>query len=553
MMAVSGPRAETGAASRVHGEASLVVPWGREVVRRTGGQIPFLQYEPRLHRLPQLLTQSFRWAHRDHLVQGDRRISYGRFLSAVDVVAAALRERGVSPGDRVMLLAANSPEWVVAYWAVLRAGAVVAPGNGWWSEDEVGHAIQLVEPALAVGDDRRLAKVSNARETMTMDNVRSMVDRGPPTAAEWRPPAIDNTDEDEDDPAVIVFTSGTTGLPKGATLSHRAVIANLHNLLVASGRLPQDLPTDGGGAVNLVTGPLFHIGGLQVLSLGMATGGTMVFLEGRFEPRHVLDIIEKERVDVWGAVPTMALRVLDDPSLPLRRLESVRSVSLGGAPVPPDLIGRLRAAFPNADRGISTIYGLTETGGTVAAASGAVMAQHPGTSGRPLPVVELRIAEPNADGIGEILVRTPGQMSGYWKEPENPIVDEDGFVHTGDLGRLVDGFLFVTGRSKDIIIRGGENIAAPHVEAVLTKFPTVVDAAVIGLPDSDLGEKIAAVVVIRPDRPVDLEALATFARAHLAHFEIPTSWWISQDPLPTNAAGKVDKRRIAAMWPSDLT
>jgi long-chain acyl-CoA synthetase len=245
----------------------------------------------------------------------------------------------------------------------------------------------------------------------------------------------------------------------------------------------------------------------------------------------------------------MALRALDDPSLPGRDLTSVRSISLGGAPVPPELVGRLRAAFPNADRGISTIYGMTETGGTVAAASGATMARHPGTSGRPLAVVELRIDRPDDRGVGEILVRTPGQMLGYWGDASSEVIDGEGFVHTGDLGRMEDELLHLTGRSKDIVIRGGENIAAPHVEAVLLEHPGVSSVAVVGLPHAELGEEVGAAVVARRGSALDAESLATFLSGRLAHFEIPTRWWLWTDQLPANDAGKVDKRRLRESWP----
>jgi long-chain acyl-CoA synthetase len=528
-------------------EPSTTSAWGTGTARATGGAIPFVQYEPRRHRLPELLVEATRWDGRDHLVQGERRLTYRRFLEAVDSVAGDLRRRGVRPGDRVLLLAANSPEWVVSFWAALRSGAVLAPGNGWWSEGEVDHAVRLVEPALVIGDPRRLAKVPPATPTMEIAEVQSLVDSAP------RGAAIDDGEDagEEHDPALIVFTSGTTGLPKGATLAHRSVIANLHNLLAVSGRLPHQLRDDQPGVTSLLSGPLFHIGGIQAMCLALVTGGTLVFLEGRFDPHQVLDLIERERVDVWGAVPTMAMRVLDDPSLPGRDLTSVRSISLGGAPVPPELVGRLRAAYPNADRGISTVYGMTETGGTVAAASGAVMARHPGTSGRPLAVVELRIDQPDDRGVGEILVRTPGQMLGYWGDAETGVIDAEGFVHTGDLGRLDEGLLHLTGRSKDIVIRGGENIAAPHVEAMLLEHPGVSSVAVVGLHHAELGEEVGAAVVARRGSTLDAESLAAFLSGRLAHFEIPTRWWLWTDQLPANDAGKVDKRRLRETWPPD--
>jgi long-chain acyl-CoA synthetase len=199
---------------------------------------------------------------------------------------------------------------------------------------------------------------------------------------------------------------------------------------------------------------------------------------------------------------------------------------------------------------MSTIYGMTETGGTVAAASGVTMAEHPTTAGAPLPVVDLRIDAPNADGDGEIVVRTPGQMIGYWGgAAETDLVDTEGWVHTGDQGRILDGLLYVTGRIKDLIIRGGENIAPAHVEAVLLRHPSVRNVAVLGLPDADLGERVAAVVQLEPGAEVTSAELAEFARAELASYEVPASWWLRTDELPMQDSGKTDKLTLRATWP----
>jgi long-chain acyl-CoA synthetase len=241
----------------------------------------------------------------------------------------------------------------------------------------------------------------------------------------------------------------------------------------------------------------------------------------------------------------MAIRVLEDPSRPGRDLTSVRSISLGGSPVTPALTDRLLAAFSSVRRGVSTIYGMTEAGGTVAAASGALMAEHPGTSGQALPVVELRIGKPDQDGNGEVIVRTPAQMLGYFgEEPE--LIDADGWLHTGDLGRFQDGLLYLTGRVKEIIIRGGENIAAARVEEVLHRHPAVAAVAVVGLPDPALGEIVGAIV--QPRAPVSPADLTDFAAQSLARFELPADWWLHADPLPMTDAGKIDKRALRAAW-----
>ncbi len=518
--------------------------WGTEVARGDG-PVPFLLYQQRRRRITELLDDAARWAGRDHLVQGRRRVTFAAMTAAADRVAGHLSARGLRPGDRLLLLAANSPEWVISLWAALRLGAVVAPGNRWWSTDEMAHAIELTEPAVIIADTEmtRLLPMGTGQgagpAVVPVVDIRA-VQNAPPLPIPERPLG------GEDDPALIIFTAGTTGLAKAAVLAHRSVIANLQNLMVVSKRLPHQLGGDRPPEVILQSGPLFHIGGIQSLLLAMLGGNTMVFLEGRFDSGQVLDLIERERVSVWGAVPTMAIRVLEDPTLPGRDLSAVRSISLGGSPVTPELSDRLRAAFPAVRRGVSTIYGMTEAGGTVAAASGALMVEHPQTAGRPLPVVEMRIAEPDETGTGEIIVRTPSQMLGYWGEDAPEVIDAEGWLHTGDLGRIDDGLLYVTGRAKDVIIRGGENIAASHVEEVLHQHPAVAAVAVVGLPDADLGEIVGAIVQLRA--AATAAELTAFAATRLGRFQVPARWRLQEEPLPMTDAGKIAKHELRDAW-----
>lgn len=512
--------------------------WGAEVTRRETG-IPFLTYAPRRTHMAELLDDAARWADRTHLVQGERRFTFGEMFSGVDAAAAELHRRGVRAGDRVLLQASNSPEWVAALWAGVRLGAIVALGNSWWTAAEIAHAVDLVEPALVIADAPRLDLLPAGTPQWAMAHVLT----ARPGVVPARP------DTDEDSPALIVFTAGTTGPAKGVTLAHRSVIANIHNLLVSASRLPHQIDPDRAQIVSLQSGPLFHMGGIQALILNLIGGATVVFLQGRFDAGEVLELVERERVTVWGAVPTMAARVVEHPDVARRDLSSVRSISMGGAPVQPHLVEQLRKHFSSALRGMSTVYGMTETGGTLAAASGSLMAEHPTTAGRPLAVVELRIDHPDEHGDGEIVVRTPGQMLGYWGDAQSDLLDADGFVHTGDQGRFVDGLLFVTGRIKDLIIRGGENIAPAHVEAALLDHPEVHNAAVIGRPDEVLGEAVAAVVQVAEDAIVSIEDLIEHLAGRLAKFAVPSQWWIRTEPLPMIASGKTDKRTLAAQWP----
>jgi long-chain acyl-CoA synthetase len=222
--------------------------------------------------------------------------------------------------------------------------------------------------------------------------------------------------------------------------------------------------------------------------------------------------------------------------------------------VSPELMDRLQAAFPNTERRITQVYGMAETSGTVARASGKLLRTHRGTTGHPLALVDLVIADADPHtGEGEILVRSPTQMLGYWKEEHSEVIDDAGFVHSGDLGRIDDeGLLYITDRAKDVIIRGGENIAAPHVEAALLAHPDVADVAVVGLPHADLGEEVAAAVLPRAGASLDPEQLADWVAGKIAHFAVPSRWWISEEPLPMTDAGKADKKRLREIFPTNV-
>lgn len=516
--------------------------WGRRVVRADiAGTRSCLVYEQRPHSIAELLLELRRWDDSIFLVSNDRRITYAAHETAVRHTADELSRLGVKRGDRVLMLAANSPEMIAAWWATTAIGAVLVLGNAWWSDDEVTHAIDVTTPKLAIVDERCAKRLPQAVPRYAIETIAD--------AFESQQQRVRAVDVEEDDPAVILFTSGTTGRPKGAVLSHRAVIANLQNLLVATRQLPDRIDPGSTKAIYLLAFPLFHMSGMQTILLAALGGGRLVFRHGRFDAGKILDLIEREHVTHFGLVPTMASRILDDPRIADADLTSVRSITTGGMPVSADLLVRIRARFPNVSRGLGQIYGLSEAGGVLTIASGDDCKLRPTTVGRPLPVVELRVDSPDDDGIGEILARSPTNMSGYWAHEDDATVDSEGWLHTGDLGRVdEDGYLHILGRSKDVIIRAGENIAAPAVEECLMQHPAVAETMVVGLPHNDLGEEVAAVVVLAANADVDADALTEFVAGRLAHFEVPTKWWIRRDQLPMTDSGKAAKAEVTRQW-----
>jgi long-chain acyl-CoA synthetase len=516
-------------------------PWGEDVSAGRYAGHPGLLYARRPRTFTDLLFGVQRWKARTFLVQGQRRISFADFFAAVEAARNRLQPLGIQPRDRVVLLAYNSPEWVVALWAIWSLGAVPVLGNRWWSTPEAAHCIALVEPRAVITDAPDLA----AADGVAVLDIAEMRHGG--STASATAPTIPGPG-DEDDPAVVLFTSGSSGRPKAVELSFRAVVANQHNVLARSRQLPHLLDPDAPQPVNLICTPLFHVGAFATLLTQTITGGRIVFNVGRFDPAQVLGLIESEGVHRWGAVPTMAIRLLEHPDFESRDLSTLRSFPLGGAPVAPALMARLARALPHlARRGLANMWGMTEGGGFLSLAAGADLASHPGTVGRPFPTVEIAIADPDDSGVGEVLVRSPTVMLGYLGTDSGP-VDSDGWLHSGDLGHLAaEGYLFIDGRSKDMVIRGGENIACPHVEAALLRHPDVVEAAAIGLAHPDLGEELAAIVVHRPGaRPPTEKDLTRHMQTEVAYFAIPTRWVIRAEPLPTLAGEKVDKKNLAA-------
>ena len=522
--------------------------WGTDVRAGSYGGHDGLVYDSSPTTYEELVAGTETWTDRTFLVHGERRVDFAQFRAAIGPATAHLRELGIRPGDRVMVFGYNSPEWVLALWAIWLSDAVPVLANRWWSPVEIDHAITLLAPRHVLAD----AELAVAGGQSALRDLGTAFDSGAIEAG-----GIDSVASpegsarrDQDAASLILFTSGSSGMPKAVELSRRSVICNQHDILQRTGRLPHLLSADSPQVVSLATTPMFHVGGLSSLLTHFLTGGKIVMTEGRFDAGRILKLIAREGIQIWGAVPTMAIRILEHPDFETSDLSSLKSFPLGGAPVTTALLDRIRAKLPRLrDRGLSNTWGMTEAGGFLTVADARDLARHPGTVGRPYPVVEIRIAEGDADGVGEVLARSPTVMNGYvGLDPtaSAETVDSDGWLHTGDLGHLTqDGYLFIDGRSKDVVIRGGENVACPHVEAAIATHPAVLEVAALGVPHPDLGEELVAVVVHRGDvSPPTPEELTAHLTGVLSYFAIPTRWEIRAQPLPTLAGEKVDKKAL---------
>jgi acyl-CoA synthetase (AMP-forming)/AMP-acid ligase II len=522
--------------------SGAIEQWGEHVAVEHVNGVPFRMYVQRPRRIEHLLAHTSRWGERPLVVQGERVLTFEEFRGAVALRAKELRGHLVGLGDRVFLMGWNSADYVVNFWAVLESGAVPVLANTWWSPAEVSDALDLLQPRLVLADRRAAERIPagwsmapwlGAEPATLVDDI---------ARRDW-PMSMD-----ENAPAVIIFTSGTSGRPKAVVLSHRALLANLQMLLHMTRKLPHQV-TEASADVALHTGPLFHIGGAQAMMRAVTVGNTLVLPRARFDPCEALALIEQWRITRWAAVPTMVTRLLDHPDVQTRDLRSLRAVTLGGAPLHPELQQRIRTGLPGASARIATGYGLSENGGQATAASDADTIDRPGTSGRPLPLTEIKIVERDGWPDGEIFIRAPTQMSCYYGTTSSPI-DAQGWLSTGDLGRVDEaGFVWITGRCKDLIIRGGENISPVAVEQALLSAPGVRDAVVFGLPHPDFGEEVAAVVVTEGYAQETIEA---HLRSRLASFAVPTKWLFQTEPLPVNPTGKVDKPAVVARVWADL-
>ena len=493
-------------------------------------------FRDRHRSLRSLLDASLAFGERDYLVDGDRRISYADHHAAVDRVAHWLREQGIGKGDRVAILGRNSIEWVVTFWATVSLGAIAVGLNGWWSRQELDFGIADCDPKLLVDD---------------MAVVTPLVDPDRSRSASGIPLAIRDWPEvDEDDPAVVVYTSGTTGRAKGATHSHRNLVGLVQaQQAVAASRIPPGVTVP--PARILATTPLFHVAGLHsgvVAALG--AGSTVIWQPGRFDPEATLATIEREHVTSWTSVPTTVWRVIHHPRVGDYDTSTLRHIGGGGASWSPALQDKMREVFgEQLAYGIG--YGLTESTGLATSTSYLELREHPETVGRPAPTVQVKVV--GADGAtlpdgetGEICIRGPLVMLGYWRNDEatRAVIDDERWVHTGDLGEVRDGLLYLTTRRTDLILRGGENVYPVEIENCLEGHPAVAEAAVVGVPDEELGQQVCAVVVPLAGAAVDQAALAAHVKEQLAYFKVPSRWVVRPEPLPRNASGKVLRAQV---------
>jgi long-chain acyl-CoA synthetase len=530
--------------------------------------------------LRDVFLNSRQFPDREFLIYDDERATYDAFARATLTLARQLQADGVEKGDRVAVIMRNLPEWPVAFFAGILVGAIVTPLNAWWTGAELEYGLADSGTKVVLCDDERLGRiggyleglrdltkvyVSRLTEPASNPKVHRLEDVIGPVNS-WkdlsdRPlPEVEIGPEDE---ATILYTSGTTGKPKGALGTHRNMTSNIgaggisatRNFLRAGQPLPESDPHKLPQRVTLLVVPFFHATGLSAtLGPTMNSGGKIVLMR-RWDAEPAMRLIERERVSSTGGVPTIAWQLIEHPARTKYDLSSLVAVTYGGAPSAPELVRRIGETFPGSQPGNG--WGMTETTATFTSHLGRDYENRPDSAGPAAPVGEMQIRDP-ADGktvlpigaVGELWCKGPQVVKLYWNKPEATAETfVDGWLRTGDLARLDDeGFLFIIDRAKDMLIRGGENIYCVEVENVLYEHPAVMDAAIVGIPHKTLGEEPGAVVHLKPGETATEGELRNFVRERLAGFKVPVKVVFWPEMLPRNANGKIVKTELKKVF-----
>ncbi|HRE43486.1 MAG TPA: class I adenylate-forming enzyme family protein [Terricaulis sp.] len=518
---------------------------------------------------------------RDHVVYEGERATVAQVRAAGAALAKRLIAEGVKPGDRVAIIMRNLPEWPAAFWGGVLAGAIVTPLNAWWTGAELEYGIKDSGASILIVDNERYERVrehlpncpdvrkiyvSRTREEIAdpaverLENVIGAVgDWGKLDPA----PGLDAFPQrGPDDDVTIFYTSGTTGAPKGAVITHRNIISNMWNAAAAlarsflrRGEMPPQPDPAAPQKAFLVSVPFFHATGCFAIMIPSLLRGDKLVLQRKFDAGQALELIQNERVTNFGGVPTIAWQILEHPRVNEYDLSSIEAVSYGGAPAAPELVNQIKARWPASLPAQG--WGMTETSATAVSNVAEDYERKPSSTGVCAPTGEAKIMgegekELPPGDVGELWYKGPIVVRGYWNKPEATAETfVDGWVKTGDLARMdEEGFIYIVDRAKDMLIRGGENIYCVEVENALYDHPAVMDAAVIGKPHQTLGEEPLAIVHLKPGMSATSEQLRHHVAQKLAAFKVPVEVIFWPETLPRNANGKIVKKELKAQFQS---
>jgi long-chain acyl-CoA synthetase len=538
-------------------------PFEIETVMVRGAPLRCYKNQPKTVR--ELWLASAQFADREYLIYQDERLTYAEAHRQVGAVGAWLAAQGVTRGDRVAIAMRNYPEWLLVYWACVSLGIAAVGMNAWWVAEEIDYAIKDSAPKVIFCDGERLARLIERPETAAgIQLVVTRADTLPPGALAWSEVLahggeLPEAAVDPDDDACIFYTSGTTGFPKGAQLTHRGCLANLFSLMFsgqatalatieATGVVP-DPNAPAPIPISLLTTPLFHVTANNCGAYPVTAAGGKLVLMYRWDPKTALTLIEGEKVTGMSGVPVMSRELISHPDFAKHDLSSLVSLGGGGAQLPPDLVHKIDQSVATARP--ATGYGMTETCGIITAISADFFVDKPASAGPAMPDFEVKCVDDAGDTVppgevGELWARGAQVIKGYLNRPEATAESiTDGWIHTGDIARVdEDGFIFIVDRKKDMVLRGGENVYCAEVEASLYRHAAVAECSVFGVPDERLGEEVAAAIYLRPGHNVDAAGLREHCATIMAKHKVPRYLWIVDEPLPRNASGKFLRRQL---------
>jgi acyl-CoA synthetase (AMP-forming)/AMP-acid ligase II len=505
----------------------------------------------------------------DFIVFKDERHSFiNLYQQASEFACAMVEQYQISEGDRVTLSMRNYPEWIVAFMAITSIGAIAVPLNAWWRQDEFIQVMAHCDAKLAIVDDKRYDLLSSclaknntpiiiARPSLAQTSVLIKdVETFQSLVAKYQGQSMPNVAVGSDAIATIFYTSGSTGMPKGAVSSHESVLTAINTWIMlgvsaTTANNKQNITPPLNAPAALMTVPLFHVTGCHTLFLLSMIMGRKTIMMPYWEAEEALRLIEKEKITYFNGVPTMSMELMNHPNKSKYDLSSLSDICAGGAARPPEHVRKIYDAFKAGNP--SCGYGLTETNALGAVNGPVDYVQKPSSAGLPTPpIVEVKILDEEGKVLapgeaGEIVIKTMANILGYWRNPEaTETAFNNGYFRTGDIGFLdEDGFIYIVDRAKDIIIRGGENISCLEVEASLYKNTLVGEASVFALPDERLGEVVGAVVYVgNASAEITETILQEFVAEHLAKFKVPSKIWIINENLPRLGSGKIDKRSL---------
>ncbi len=503
-----------------------------------------------------------------YMVYEDEEWSYKKTHQEADALAYALvHTYGIKPGDRVGISMRNLPEWVVSFTAITGIGAVSVSMNSWWTEEELEFSLKDVGLSVLIVDSERIERATGPceRNGTKMITVREGNVPIPAVAKRWedvvvRGEAMPFVEITTDMDAIILFTSGTTGFPKGAVSTHQAVANSMMAFSArasANGKRVEGLAQEKKDSpfpnVGILAVPLFHVTGMAVMLSNFAYQFKMVIMF-KWDPERALQLIEKHHITTFTGVPTQSWDLVQHPNFSKYDTSSLNVVGGGGAPAPAKLVEQVDGAFKSGRPNLS--YGMTETNAYGPGNVGSEYTSHPNSTGRiPIPGMELEIRDEDANPVprntsGEIWMKGPMLIRGYWNRPDaNKETIVNGWLRTGDLGRIDDeGFIFIEDRAKDMIIRGGDNVYGAEVETGIYEIPEVYEAAVFGIKHERLGEEVACVIMVKPGMTLTEEQVTTYLNGRMAKYKIPTRIAFTTEPLPRNPAGKFLKRSMEKLY-----